>query len=63
MSLKDLSPEQRREIARSGNIARWSRDPAGVAQLVDRLVRRAAALSDEQRGVVRAAIDAPAGAE
>jgi len=49
-----LTNDELREMARK----RWSSDSAGVAKLIDRVVRRAPVLTPEQRDIIRAALDA-----
>ena len=45
----DHERSQRSEHARQMAKARWSRDPQGLDEYIDRLVRRAPALTQSQR--------------
>jgi hypothetical protein len=60
MAVSREGAERRAAALAEGRRTRWRNDTSGTAELVDRIVRRAPALTAEQRQTVRAALDTTA---
>jgi hypothetical protein len=56
-------PTNASDAAREMNLRRWRYDTRGLADIVGKLIRRAPALTPEQRNALRAALDAAEDAE
>lgn len=58
MTARSETPAQIRARVSLASKVRWSRDRAGVPELVDWVIRRAVAMSPAERALVRAALAA-----
>jgi len=58
--MPSLDPEQRSAQARRAVQVRWENDTEGIDKYIDKLTRRAAALTIEQRARLRLLADAAA---
>jgi hypothetical protein len=59
LARNNLSPEKRRENNKRATEIRWEQDPAGLARHVDQIVKRAPALTEDQRARHALLLSAP----